>query len=268
MAVQRRGFTLVELPAVSKRAAFTLVELLVVIGIVAVLVALLLPVLARARENARRVQCASNLRQLATAFVVYQSFNRGRYPAAGTSASGARPDDWIYWQTGRDFDDSTIAPYVGQGRQDVFRCPSDDLDVRQRIGYGLDGVTPDPYRYSYTFNVELWVAQLAHPFGYRSTALRRSSEIVMLMEEDELTVSEGRFMPTHYGLAVHGTGTPVENLLANRHDPRRHAGWPDGDLRDLAQRRDRNDRGNVAFADGHVEYVTRWFTWQVRHWSP
>jgi prepilin-type N-terminal cleavage/methylation domain-containing protein len=66
------------------RKAFTLVELLVVIGIIAVLVAILLPVLARARQQAERVACASNLRQIATAWVAYCHTGKGLLPPPRT----------------------------------------------------------------------------------------------------------------------------------------------------------------------------------------
>ena len=68
---------------------FTLIELLVVVAILAILAALLLPALARAHDEARKAQCLSNLRQVATFYHFYNEDNRNRLPTAAPRRSTA-----------------------------------------------------------------------------------------------------------------------------------------------------------------------------------
>src|SRR4051812_12502591 len=86
-----------------KRRGFSLVELLVVVGIIAVLIALLMPVFAKARRQADQVTCLSNLRQLGAAFLGYAGANRGWFPAPASGLWGPFPEDWVHWQQGREF---------------------------------------------------------------------------------------------------------------------------------------------------------------------
>src|SRR5580698_2124107 len=95
-----------------KREGFTLVELLVVIGIIALLVSILLPSLNRARESAKQTQCLSNLRQLGMAFVMYANENQQKLPYYAPN-NMLRADDWVYWETNppgnRSLQDSMLA---------------------------------------------------------------------------------------------------------------------------------------------------------------
>jgi prepilin-type N-terminal cleavage/methylation domain-containing protein/prepilin-type processing-associated H-X9-DG protein len=110
------------------KRAFTLIELLVVIAIIAILAAILFPVFARARENARRTSCMSNLKQINLGMLQYTQDYDEHYPPyiPSNGVSGARPYGWA----------DALDPYVKSIQ--LFQCPSEStgpVTSPQSTGY-------------------------------------------------------------------------------------------------------------------------------------
>ena len=253
---------------------FSLVELLVVIGLIATLIAILLPALNKARESANQVKCLSNERQVAAAMLMYANESRGVLPGATSQSEapvhGPRPEDWIYWSDNRDIDQSAIAPYLGRGDalRFVLRCPSDNVDFRP----GLTGLGwKFPYVYSYCMNRYLDGAPYSFvPLPSRGVLghIRRSAEKILIAEVDERVIASGEWFPGQVG-AVGGVTTwvPSNFYLSIRHDRPLGLADPIPELSGLPTTNP-NRRGNVAFCDGHAEFVSREFAHSQEHADP
>ena len=201
------------------RKGFTLIELLVVIAIIAILAAILFPVFARARENARKSNCLSNCKQLALAALAYAQDYDETLPKARNFAT---PSNYGLWT-------SVIHPYVKNGN--IFRCPSRTTNgytstvvnpvtgiPLQQTGYGWNIGTSDTSYHNgvgyYDGDDQPWVALAQVPVP---------AETIMLGDISHYT-------DNHIYL-VYATG-------AVSYTPNLHT-----------------DGGNYAFVDGHVKFI-------------
>lgn len=208
----------------SKRA-FTLIELLVVIAIIAILAAILFPVFARARENARRTSCQSNVKQIALGVFMYAQDYDEKMPLlvgdsfANTKTNSALVSGWA----------DAMQPYLKSTQ--IFQCPSDSappntvVDTAGYSDYWLNGRIAS--KSDATFDAPAMTVLIGDGAGGTTTGISE-------------TDANGYVGSTRY--YTYGTGgTSCASTYVAR------AASFSGAQRHL-------DGANIAFADGHVKW--------------
>jgi prepilin-type N-terminal cleavage/methylation domain-containing protein/prepilin-type processing-associated H-X9-DG protein len=217
-----------------KSKGFTLIELLVVIAIISILAAILFPVFARARENARRASCMSNLKQIGLGMMMYVQDYDERYPLSKVNAPQADPNmpgskfvvtsdtacsdgHCISWM-------DLLQPYTKSTQ--LFVCPSVRNGTYPSYGYsGAIGNSSEKYKY----NFAIYVSGGNYPTSNMAEILRPSEVYAVV----EYNYSAGT------SVSPYGQGSAARSATASTY------------LRVTPHL----DGGNVAFADGHVKWI-------------
>ena len=233
------------------RLGFTLVELLVVIGIIALLIGILLPSLNRAREASKRVKCLANMRSVGQQLMMYVNENRGSYPTSYWRNGSALQDfglpevrtNWDWLNTGAkgpgvNFLGSLVE--MNDGLAEAVVCPSSTLN---------GGVEPQPNQpiTSYLPNGVF--------VNRRISAVPGSAEYAMMQEHRYSHVNEF-YRPDRYRVQPN-ISTP-DKLLSPFNTRDRYDSWANAQNGVVNAENNfgsvHSNGGNFLFADGHAAY--------------
>jgi prepilin-type N-terminal cleavage/methylation domain-containing protein/prepilin-type processing-associated H-X9-DG protein len=179
-----------------RRKAFTLIELLVVIAIIAILAAILFPVFARARENARRASCMSNLKQIGLGIMMYSQDYDEKLPPTYNYYNGSGNAPLVWWE-------DVTQPYIKSWQ--LFICPSDSVPISYGTYRPSEG--PNPMLTSYSSNEIVMTAGT----GQALAAFTNPSTTILVAD------SEGMELYSKT-IAVPGNSTTIiADYIGNRH---------------------------------------------------
>jgi len=228
-----------------RKTAFTLIELLVVIAIIAILASILFPVFARARENARRASCMSNLKQVGLGVMMYVQDYDEKYPPRGytTPDDQVPPDGQVWYSTGGTnswFWEQLIYPYTKSDQ--VYICPSAPT-------------TSHPYSGNYGTNSNILVGVSSSVPVVSMAELQAPSTIYMMMDAGPYYLTPSMvYAPTGAFWYLPGTekyvgiaAADVVDSLGNHLNTSAQA--------DYASDGRHFDGVNMTFADGHVKWL-------------